>query len=195
MRLRFPVLLVVVSLFAAAVWNQHRTNAHERRLGEIASEIAGRPVAINCQGLPSALIDVTSLAGEVMFDHEGRPADEATLKRDVCRDLIRFVPVRSAPSFDCVLRLEPCERPVGKIAYAVHVFTHEAWHLRGVMNEAQTDGGDAGAGAGGGGVEPEARVPEPAVAVPLGGVPRRRAARPAARHGRMAVAAPLPPGY
>jgi hypothetical protein len=133
------ILALLLALVALAVWNQHRTDGHERRLGEIASEIAQRPVAVHCQGLPSALVDITNLAGEVQFDHEGTPADETTLKRDVCRDLKRFASARSAPSFECVMRVEPCEREVGKIAYAVHVFTHEAWHLRGVMDEAATE--------------------------------------------------------
>jgi hypothetical protein len=136
---RLVLLAVVVALPALAWWNQHRVDAHEQRLGEIAGEIAGRPVGVRCQGVPSALVDITNLAGEVQFDHDGRPADTATLKRDVCRDLKRFGSARSAPSFECVLRVDPCDRPTGKIAYAVHVFTHEAWHLRGVADEAAAE--------------------------------------------------------
>ena len=137
--MRYVVALLLILLPGLAIWNQHRTNGHERALGAIASEIAKRPVAIHCQGLPSALVDITNLAGEVVFDHAGAPPDEATLKRDVCRDLKRFPNARSAPSFDCVLRVAPCERAVGKIAYAVHVFTHEAWHLRGYADEAKAE--------------------------------------------------------
>jgi hypothetical protein len=136
---RLVLLALVVGLPLLAYWNQHRVDGHERMLGEVASEIAGRPVGVRCQGLPSALIDITNLAGEVQFAHDGTPADVATLKRDVCRDLKRFGSARLAPSFDCVLRVEPCERATGKVAYAVHVFTHEAWHLRGIANEAAAE--------------------------------------------------------
>jgi hypothetical protein len=129
----------VIALVAAAWWNQHRTNGHERALGRIASEIAGRPVEIHCQGLPSSLIDISNRAGEVRFNDDGTPPDEATLKRDTCRDLRRFAGVRAAPSFECVRRAAPCERSIGRIASAVRVLAHEAWHLRGVTNEAETE--------------------------------------------------------
>ena len=137
--MRYISALLLIALPGGAIWNQQRTDSHERALGEIASEIAQRPVAIHCQGLPSALIDISNVAGEVVFEHDGTPPDEATLKRDVCRDLKRFATTRSAPSFECVRRVEPCERPIWKIAYAVHVFTHEAWHLRGVTSESETE--------------------------------------------------------
>jgi hypothetical protein len=136
--LRYFVVVLIV-LIAGGWWNQHRTNDHERTLGRIASEIAGRPVEIHCQGLPSSLIDISNRAGEVRFNEDGTPPDEATLKRDTCRDLKRFASVRAAPSFDCVRRAAPCERSIGRIASAVRVLAHEAWHLRGVTSEAETE--------------------------------------------------------
>jgi hypothetical protein len=129
----------LIALAAALWWNQHRTNGYERMLGRIASEIAGRPVAVNCQGLPSALVDISPRAGEVMFNEDGTPPDETTLKRDTCRYLERFENARSAPSFACVRRVERCEPSIGKIAASIRVLAHEAWHLRGVTNEAQTE--------------------------------------------------------
>ena len=129
----------LVALAGVAWWNQHRTNGHERRLGEIASEIAGRPVAVNCQGLPSAFFDISPRAGEVVFNDDGTPPDAATLKRDTCRYLQRFEDVRSDPSFACVRRVQPCEQSTGRIAAAVRVLAHEAWHLRGLTNEAETE--------------------------------------------------------
>jgi hypothetical protein len=133
----FAVFLI--ALAGVAWWNQHRTNGHERTLGRIASEIAGRPVAVNCQGLPSALVDISPRAGEVMFNEDGTPPDEATLKRDTCRYLERFEDARSAPSFECVRRVEPCDPSTRKIVAAVRVLAHEAWHLRGVTSEAETE--------------------------------------------------------
>ena len=94
---------------------------------------------IHCQGLPSSLIDISNRAGEVRYNADGTPPDEATLKRDTCRDLKRFASVRAAPSFECVRRAAPCERSIAKIASAVRVLAHEAWHLRGVTSEAETE--------------------------------------------------------
>ena len=129
----------LIALASLGWWNQHRTNGHERTLGRIASEIAGRPVGVNCQGLPSAFVDISPRAGEVMFNDDGTPPDETTLKRDTCRYLDRFDEVRSGPSFACVRRVEPCEPSIGKIASAIRVLAHEAWHLRGITNEAETE--------------------------------------------------------
>jgi hypothetical protein len=85
------------------------------------------------------LIDISNRAGEVWFNDDGSPPDKATLKRDTCRDLKRFASVHTAPSFDCVRRTAPCDYEIGRIASAVRVLAHEAWHLRGVTNEAETE--------------------------------------------------------
>jgi len=135
---RYFAALVIV-IMSVAWWNQHRTDGHERSLGKIASEIAKRPVGINCQGLPSALLDISNRAGEVYFNDDGTPPNEATLKRDTCRDLKRFADVRDEPSFQCVLLALRCERGVGRTAAAVRVLAHEAWHVRGFTNEAETE--------------------------------------------------------
>src|SRR5215218_5688186 len=131
--------VLLIGLAGVAWWNQHRTDGRERNLGRIATEIAGRPVAVNCQGLLSTLIDISPNAGEVMCNDDGTPPNEATLKRDTCRYLRRFEDARSAPSFECVRRVEPCEPSTGKIASALRIVAHEAWHLRGVTNEAQAE--------------------------------------------------------
>lgn len=135
--------LVLPLLLAAAVgglvWNQYRESGHERALGLIASEIAGRPVGVACQGLPTELVDVGWTAGEVRFDETGRPSDETRLDRQVCRDLARFREALSAPELACVLRGDPCERRAAELAYAPGLLAHEAWHLRGVVDEARTE--------------------------------------------------------
>lgn len=116
------VLLGALALVGGFAWNQYRTSGHERRLGEVAAQIAGRPVSVRCQGLPSELIDVGWSSGEVRFSHDGRPADETTLDRAVCQALGRF-------------RADPSARDP-KADYAVHLLAHESWHLRGVSDEA-----------------------------------------------------------
>jgi len=114
-----------VVLVAALVWNQYREDGRERARAAVAGEIAGRPVKVRCQGFPSELLDIGWTAGEVDFAADGRPTDKTRLKRGVCGDLDRF---RGNPATS-----DPDAR------YAVHILAHEAWHLRGVVDEATTE--------------------------------------------------------
>lgn len=133
------VALLSLALPALLLWGQYRVDDHERALGEVASAIAGRPVTVACQGLPSSLLDATAAAGEVQFDHAGTPADETLLKRDTCRALRGLGARAAGPSFGCVLRLAPCDRETARAASAVRVLAHEAWHLRGIRVEAEAE--------------------------------------------------------
>jgi hypothetical protein len=139
MRAILALLALTVGVPGVLAWHQYREDGHERMLAGIASEIAGRPVRVHCQGLPSQLVDVSNIAGEVVFAHDGTPPDETTLKRDVCRDLRRYPDHRNDPRFACVDRNVACLKTEAKIAFAVHVFTHEGWHLRGYANEAAAE--------------------------------------------------------
>lgn len=117
--------LCFVILVTGLAWNQYREDGRERALAAVAGEIAGRPVKVRCQGLPSELLDIGWTAGEVYFAADGRPTDETRLKRGACGDLDRF---REDPYTS-----DPDAR------YAVHILAHEAWHLRGVVDEATTE--------------------------------------------------------
>lgn len=129
----------LVVLVAGLVWNQYREDGREHTLAAIAGEIAGRPVKVRCQGFPSQLLDVGWTSGEVEFDHGGRPMGETRLDRDVCEDIDRYPEQRAEASFACVRVQRPCDRRTAKVAYAVHLLAHEAWHLRGVSDEAMTE--------------------------------------------------------
>lgn len=93
---------------------------------DVASEIAGRPVIMQCQRLASALVDATSELGYVEFDAQGRPGDVGMLERDACEDLRTYIHSdMQTPSLDQIL--------------AVNVLSHESHHLAGDLNEARTE--------------------------------------------------------
>jgi hypothetical protein len=117
--LSIPLLLVV------AVQQDQRRN--ENRLAAIASEIAGRDVDVECPGLLARLADVSSHAGTVFFDEQGRPADFTDLDAETCSELDRFAEGKARSGEDA------------KVARALHVLAHESSHLAGVRDEAAAD--------------------------------------------------------
>jgi hypothetical protein len=116
-------LLVVVVLAAGGwAWSHHVRVADERALAAVASEIAGRPVGVHCQGFFSELLDINDRAGEVQFP-QGRAPDHMFLTRKTCHELKRF---RGGH-----------HRTVAADE-AINTLTHESFHLRGFTDEAQT---------------------------------------------------------
>ena len=127
MRRYTPLLLVlaVPLLFIVAVQQEQRRNEH--RLGEIASEIAGRDVDVHCPGLLARLADVSAHAGTVFFDEQGRPASFTDLDEETCSELERFAEGKTGQGED------------EQVARALHVLAHESSHLAGVRDEAAAD--------------------------------------------------------
>lgn len=136
--LRLILLLGLVLSVSVLALTHRRAEAAERRLAVIASEIANRDVKVHCQGAVAAALDVSSEAGSVMFDADGRPADTAELKRGVCSALRRFERDRQKPEFDCLAGDKRCPDDVIRSAWAVQTLSHEAWHLAGELDEART---------------------------------------------------------
>jgi hypothetical protein len=130
-----PIVAVVVYVFV----DRQEAAAHEARLAAIASEIAGRPVEVRCQGRFSAAFDVTAESGTVQFDAEGRPADWTDLKRGICASLKRFESDHHQEKFGCVHDPLACDRDVLKSIHALDTLAHEAWHLAGHADEATAE--------------------------------------------------------
>ena len=107
----------------------------EATLSALASQIAGRPVSVTCQGVIKDAVDVSGNEGEVEFDQQGRPGDVALLKRSVCHELADFPGTFGDQRYRCLLSAEECPRAIVKRVVAIHTLTHEAWHLRGVQDE------------------------------------------------------------
>lgn len=137
------ILLAVAAAGIAWYASGHAdAKRQQRHFGAIASEIAGRDVSIHCQSLGGELIDVSSEDGKVKFDGQGRPANHADLKRQICRALDRFPRDLSKPAFRCVDTGAPCTKRIRDDIWAAHVLAHESWHLAGQAAEdvAECDG-------------------------------------------------------
>jgi hypothetical protein len=141
-RLTRGKLVPLIPVVAIAIYFAHdrrEAAAHEARLGAIASEIAGRPVEVRCQGRFSAAFDVTAESGTVQFDAAGRPADWTDLKRGVCEALASFHDDYESGKFSCVHDPLACELAVLKTIHALETLAHEAWHLAGHQDEATAE--------------------------------------------------------
>lgn len=142
MRILAAVLAVPMLLL---VWQWWGSTSTERRLAPVASEIAGRKVAIDCQTLWGALIDTQSREGEVHFDRDGIPSARIFLTYDTCKRLRRFAGKSRHAELDCLASVDwtrpmtfgdPCYERASKTVYAVLILAHEAYHTAGVQNEA-----------------------------------------------------------
>ena len=93
--------------------------AFERRLGEIASFVAERPVQVRCEDYS---IGTPDEPGGVVQFNAGTPADYARIRPDVCTALLKFTRAPEAATL--------------KSAIALDVVAHESFHLHGFKTEA-----------------------------------------------------------
>lgn len=105
---------------------EYRFRQDLSQFSEVASQVAGRPVQMECQRLTGALVDVTGELGYVEFDAAGVPADVGRLERDACNDLRSY------------LRGDK-QQPTIEQVIAVAVLSHESQHLAGERDEARTE--------------------------------------------------------
>lgn len=116
------VVMVVAGLLGVL---EFRAQAAERKFGAVASEIAGRPVSVRCEGFFGDLVAIGPELGSVRFNADGTPGDRTDLVAEACDDLKRYA--------------RGDRRPRPDTATAVHVLAHEAVHLEGFRNEAETE--------------------------------------------------------
>lgn len=117
-------ILVVVAVLAGAFSLRHRNE--ERRLSSVASALVGHSVRIKCQGYLGAFVDAEVEPGYVRFGASGQPEAKATIKADECAILRTYL--ASSKS-------HPTEAQV----IAVHIVTHEAMHMRGLLGESAAE--------------------------------------------------------
>jgi hypothetical protein len=136
-------LTVAAALTAALGWwslDWRDRRANERRLGAIASQIAGRHVEVHCPGPVSRLIGWDIVEGSVRFHEDGTPYDDTRIRETSCAELDALAEGRRAKELECVARTNlACGRHGRETVMAVDVLAHESWHLRGVMDEAETE--------------------------------------------------------
>jgi hypothetical protein len=105
---------------------------NQKRLSAIASEIAGRPVKVHCPGVIARhLMTYDIYEGTVRFDANGRPSDKTDLRKRTCAELDALAEGR---------RRGVVSGAAGSaLAMAVDTVTHESFHLRGIMDEADAE--------------------------------------------------------
>ncbi len=113
---------------------------NQERLAGIASQIAGRDVDVRCPGPIGRALGQDTLEGSVRFGADGTPADDTKLRQTSCAELDALAEGRRGKELACTERAGIlCGRHGRELAMAVDVITHEAWHLRGIQDEARTE--------------------------------------------------------
>jgi hypothetical protein len=130
--------LLAVAGWWLATWRDVHRN--EARLGAIASQIAGRPVAVHCPGPLGRVFGWDIVEGSVRFDADGTPHDETKLRATACAELDALAEGRRGDELACTARAGiACGRHGRETVMAVDVLAHESWHLRGVIDEGETE--------------------------------------------------------
>jgi hypothetical protein len=134
---------VSVALLAAAAWwvlDRSDRTGNERRLSDVASQIAGRAVEVHCPGPVARVLGGSTAEGWVEFDAAGQPADQTKLQKTSCAELDALAEGRRAKELECTARAGIlCGRRGTEVAMAVDVVTHEAFHMSGIRDEAATE--------------------------------------------------------
>jgi hypothetical protein len=124
--------LLIVGALAAVGFARREDRIHQQEtLAAVASELAGRPVAVRCPGFLTSLVRVRTEAGSVKFGADGQPANYAVLAPETCSALRHIDRV----DFTCIEQ-SACTYKEFKVAWAAHTLAHESFHLRGFQAEA-----------------------------------------------------------
>jgi hypothetical protein len=136
-------LALVAALFGVVAWwytGWQDLRGNERRLSAIASQIAGRDVRVQCPGPIGRLFGWDIVEGSVRFDADGTPHDETKIRKQSCAELDALAEGRREDELACTGRTAiACGRHGRATVMAVDVLAHEAWHLRGVIDEGETE--------------------------------------------------------
>ncbi len=138
------VKLTIAALIVTAItwWIADRQDrvGNERRLSAIASQIAGRSVRVDCPGPVGRLLGWDIVEGSVRFGADGKPFDETKIRKRSCNELDALAEGRRLQELECVGRTAiACGRNGRDTVMAVDVLAHESWHLRGIIDEAETE--------------------------------------------------------
>jgi hypothetical protein len=98
----------------------------EIRLETAVGRLIGGTVEVECQSFGQAFVDTGAEFGFVPFGPDGVPERRTLIKRKQCADISDYIRSdKVQPDLDHVV--------------AVHTLTHEAIHMSGVTNEAETE--------------------------------------------------------
>ena len=129
--------LVIAFLAFQAYWFVRETPT-EARLGEIAAKVAGREAPVRCPSIWKRLLDISVNAGAAHVPPEGERFAE--LKHEYCETFDGLLDDGFPEDVDCLRHAtSACDERVHDVVLAVHLLSHEAQHLRGVLDEAAAD--------------------------------------------------------
>jgi hypothetical protein len=137
LRVVAPLIAGVLVLCVLGIRSYERRKDVERRAAAVASTIAGHSVKVHCPGVLKRHLSFTVDEGHVKFSAAGVPYPETTLSGDVCAGLRRVIDDGSSLNLQCLYW--QCSKGVTDAAMALIVLTHESVHMRGVMDEGQTE--------------------------------------------------------
>jgi hypothetical protein len=131
-------------------WQWLDDRSTERALAPIASAVAGRTVAVDCQSLWATLLDALPRHGSVRFDVNGVPEPRIFLTHATCDRLQDFEGRRRHGAVSCLRGIQwtqvmplapgsPCYRSASPTIYALLTLAHEAYHTAGITNEASAN--------------------------------------------------------
>ena len=98
----------------------------------------GHAVRVRCPGLIAAALVYESHQGWVEFPPDGELPTETKLTAEVCAGLQRLVENGAALDLAC-LDNNTCAEEDRRVGLGVSVLSHEAGHLSGLTDEAQTE--------------------------------------------------------
>ncbi|HEX6676254.1 MAG TPA: hypothetical protein VF486_14650 [Actinomycetes bacterium] len=119
-------VVLLVALAGATATPGVLDGLRERRLVQVASAVVGAKVGVHCQTFGEAFVDTGIELGYVRFGADGIPERSTLIKRDQCRDLADY---QRSDKHD----------PSRAQVVAVHVLTHEAMHMAGIVDEARAE--------------------------------------------------------
>jgi len=119
------IAVVLVPLVGLG-YTERQWQSAEQVFSQAAVALAPQADGVHCQRLGETFTYAGAELGHVWFDASGDPDGTAFIAYDVCQDLTEYwqssVQHKATPTIDEVV--------------AVHVLTHEAMHLKGVLPEA-----------------------------------------------------------
>jgi len=139
---KVKVAVAVAVLILPAMWlvDTVQRVRLQNRLQPIASEIAGRQVGVRCPGWWGRLLSPGDTdAGRVTVDAAGRVGDHTELRAATCAELGALAGGDREAQLACAERSTSCGDDVQQLAWAIGTLSHEAIHLRGILDEAVTE--------------------------------------------------------
>jgi hypothetical protein len=138
---RATAVALLVGVPSWLLYVHHDRTVNQARLSKIAAEIAGRPVHVHCPGVPWRWFTYDVHEGSVRWDASGHPSDTAEVRGHTCAQLDALAEGRRKDVLACLTApaATACGDAAADLAMAVDTLTHEAYHLEGIGDEADTE--------------------------------------------------------